>query len=55
MSNVSNTVEFGCACGKKIRARVDQGGKAFKCPDCGESIRVPSVKLSDSVGRLRSC
>jgi DNA-directed RNA polymerase subunit RPC12/RpoP len=42
----SDTIEFNCAgCGKQVRARIDQGGKRTRCPDCGSTIQVPRVAL----------
>jgi hypothetical protein len=30
-----------CSCGKRFKAKDDQAGKKFKCPQCGTSIVVP--------------
>jgi DNA-directed RNA polymerase subunit RPC12/RpoP len=37
------TVEFRCACGQRILARADQGGKSYRCPKCSSAVRIPKV------------
>src|SRR5438552_19164447 len=49
----SGTIEFNCACGKNVRARVDQGGRSYDCPACGASLKVPKVALRPAaVGKV---
>lgn len=49
MPKTTSTVEFACACGLKIRARLDQAGKSFKCTSCGATIQVPTVAITDNL------
>ena len=46
MVNSIRTVNFSCGCGKAFRARVDQGGKAYICPSCGVTVRVPQLGMA---------
>jgi regulator of protease activity HflC (stomatin/prohibitin superfamily) len=49
MESLLDTLEFNCTgCNKAVRARVDQGGRAFLCPDCGATFKIPKVAV---VGR----
>ena len=34
-------IAFKCPCGKRFKAKDDQAGKKFRCPQCGASIGVP--------------
>jgi DNA-directed RNA polymerase subunit RPC12/RpoP len=35
------SVHFSCACGKRLRASDQLGGKAVRCPQCGNRVTVP--------------
>ena len=38
------SVQFSCAsCGKRLRARADQGGRVYACPGCGGPVPVPRI------------
>ena len=40
------TVEFPCACGKKLSVDDAHAGKRVKCPACQEPVTVPAAELS---------
>lgn len=46
MSSDPGTIDFSCACGLQVRARVDQGGRLYSCTSCGRKIQVPRVAIS---------
>jgi hypothetical protein len=42
-----DSIQFSCSgCGKLVRARVDQGGRAYPCPGCGAVVNVPKIALA---------
>ena len=36
-------IEFGCPCGKSLKARDEQAGMRVRCPACGEEVVVPGA------------
>lgn len=43
----TDTIEFSCSgCGQVVRARVDDGGRAYRCNACGATGKVPKVELA---------
>src|SRR5262249_6718904 len=46
-------IEISCpACGEEFRVRTDAAGKAFKCKNCGEVVRVPAASPEDEYDAL---
>ena len=45
MPSSTNTIEFACKCGQRVRARFDQGGKTYKCTSCGSDVHIPTVAI----------
>ena len=47
MSDLTTQIEslqFSCpSCGKRLGARADQAGRSYRCPGCGEVVRVPTL------------
>jgi len=34
-------ITFECECGRKLKAADDKAGRAFRCPACGTTVKVP--------------
>jgi hypothetical protein len=39
---MSETIKFTCECGKAYKVKEKYAGKRIKCPECGETVAVPS-------------
>ena len=46
METQIDSIQFYCKCGKLIRARVDQCGRSYSCPGCGNVVAVPKVAMA---------
>jgi endogenous inhibitor of DNA gyrase (YacG/DUF329 family) len=46
------TIKFTCACGKAYKVKEKYAGKRIKCPECGETVAVPSA--SEPVASARA-
>ena len=42
-----------CECGAKLKARRESAGKEFTCPECSETVRVPTTELVSDVRDAR--
>lgn len=42
-------IEFQCSCGEPLRAQEKHAGRAFKCPKCGATLRVPQIDPKPAV------
>lgn len=39
----TESIQFTCSCGRRLGARPDQVGRTYRCPGCGEAVRVPDL------------
>src|SRR5688500_16274249 len=37
------SIQFSCTCGRRLAAQADQAGRTYRCPGCGEPVRVPNL------------
>jgi regulator of protease activity HflC (stomatin/prohibitin superfamily) len=46
LSDAIDSFGFACGtCGRQLKAKVDQGGRSFRCPGCGAAVEVPQIAV----------